>query len=194
MVLPHGFYGEELRQNTAMWWSPDSKKIAFYRFDEKEAKKYYVLYNQTKIQDSVEIEAYPKVGAKNLPVDLMLYDLDTKKMITLDTRNGKPFNDGDLGTYLYNIFWSPNGKELIYHSTNRKQNTMELRAADPVTGKSRTIVREEWLPSFTVNSPEMKILEDGKRFIWASERSGFKNYYLYDFSGKLLKTLTNHNF
>lgn len=187
-------YGEELSQNTAMWWSPDSKKIAFYRFDEKEAKKYYVLYNQTKLQDSVEIEAYPKVGAKNLPVDLMMYDLATKKMITLDTRDGKPYNDGNLGTYLYDISWTPDGKELLYHSTNRKQNTMELRAADPVSGKSRVIVREQWLPSFTKNSPEMHILKGGKRFIWASERSGFNNYYLYDFSGKLLKNLTNHNF
>ena len=187
-------YGEELSQNTAMWWSPDNKKIAFYRFDEKEAKKYYVLYDQTKIQDSVEIEAYPKVGAKNLPVDLMMYDLTTKKMITLDTRNGKPFNDGDLGTYLYDISWSPDGKELLYHSTNRKQNIMELKAADPATGKSRVVVREEWLPSFTENSPEFHILKDGKRFIWASVRNGFNNYYLYDFNGKLLKTLTNHNF
>ncbi|RPD97939.1 S9 family peptidase [Aureibaculum marinum] len=187
-------YGEELSQNTAMWWSPDSKKIAFYRFDEKEAKKYYVLYNQTKIQDSVEIEAYPKVGAKNLPVDLMMYDLETKKMITLDTRDGKPFVDGELGTYLYDISWTPDGKELLYHSTNRKQNIMELRAADPVTGKSRTVVREEWLLSFTENSPEMHILKDGKRFIWASERNGFNNYYLYDFNGKLINTLTNHNF
>lgn len=187
-------YGEELRQNTAMWWSPDSKKIAFYRFDEKEAKKYYVLYNQTQLQDSVEIEAYPKVGAKNLPVDLMMYDLTTKKMISLDTRDGKGYNDGDLGTYLYGISWSPDGKELLYHSTNRKQNTMEFKAADPATGKSRVIVREQWLPSFTVNTPEMQILEDGKRFIWASERNGFKNYYLYDFNGKLIKSLTNHNF
>jgi len=187
-------YGEELRQNTAMWWSPDSKKIAFYRFDEKEAKKYYVLYNQTKLQDSVEIEAYPKVGAKNLPVDLMMYDLSIKKMITLDTRDGKPYNDGDLGTYLYGISWTPDGKELLYHSTNRKQNTMELRAADPTTGKSRTVVREQWLPSFTKNTPEIHILKDGNRFIWASERSGFNNYYLYDFSGRLLKTLTNHPF
>ena len=66
-------YGEELGQNTAMWWSPNSKKVAFYRFEEKNAKKYYVLYNQTKLQDSLEIEAYPKVGAKNLPVDFLFY-------------------------------------------------------------------------------------------------------------------------
>ncbi len=72
-------YGEELGQNTAMWWSPNSKKVAFYRFEEKNAKKYYVLYDQVQVQDSVEIEAYPKVGAKNLPVDLLVYDLETKK-------------------------------------------------------------------------------------------------------------------
>ncbi|HBS12655.1 MAG TPA: peptidase, partial [Flavobacteriaceae bacterium] len=180
-------YGEELDQITAMWWSPDSKKIAFYKFNEKGSKKYYVLYDQTKIQNSVEIEAYPKVGAKNLPVDILVYDLETQQTITLDTRNGKPYHDGDLGTYLYDIAWSPDGKELLFHSTNRKQNIMEFKAADPNTGKTRVIVREEWLPSFTVNSPEIHILKDGKRFIWASERSGYKNYYLYDFSGELIK-------
>lgn len=187
-------YGEELGQNTAMWWSPDSKKIAFYRFDEKEAKKYYVLYHQTKIQDSVEIEAYPKVGAKNLPVDLLVYDLETKKTTTLDTRDGNPFDDGALGTYLYDITWSPDGSELLFHSTNRKQDIMEYKAADPQTGKTRLVVREEWLPSFTVNSPEIYKLKDKKHFIWASERNGFKNYYLYNFDGKLVNALTNHDF
>ncbi len=187
-------YGEELGQNTAIWWSPDSRKVAFYKFEEKNVKKYYVLLDQLKLQDSLEIEAYPKVGAANLPVDLMVYDLDTKKMLQFDIRNGKPFNDGDLGTYVYGVSWSPDGKELLYHSTNRKQDIMEYRAADPVTGKSRTIVREEWLASFTKNTPERYILKDGKRFIWASERSGFNNYYLYDFSGKLISTLTKHPF
>lgn len=187
-------YGEELGQNTAMWWSPDSKKIAFYRFDEKEAKKYYVLYNQTKIQDSVEIEAYPKVGAKNLPVDVLVYDIETKETVTLDTRDGQPFEDGPLGTYLYDITWSPDGKELLFHSTNRKQDIMEYKAANPHTGKTRVVVREEWFPSFTVNSPEIYPLKDQKHFIWASERNGFKNYYLYNYDGNLVNPLTNHNF
>ena len=187
-------YGEELGQNTAMWWSPDSKKVAFYRFDEKQAKKYYVLYHQTKLQDSVEIEAYPKVGAKNLPVDLLVYDIETKKTTRLDTRNGKPYHDGKLGTYLYGMDWTPDGKELLFHSTNRKQDIMEYKAGDPITGKTRVVVREEWLPSFTKNTPEIYKLKDGKRFIWASERSGFNNYYLYDWDGTLLNTITNHSF
>lgn len=187
-------YGEELRQTTAMWWSPDSKKIAFYKFVEKDVKKYYVLLNQLKLQDSLEVEAYPKVGADNLPVDLMVYDVDSKKVTPFELRDGKPFADGALGTYIYGMAWTPDGKELLYHSTNRKQDIMELRAADPVTGKSRTVVHEEWLASFTKNTPEMEVLKDGKRFIWASERSGFNNYYLYDFSGKLINAITNHPF
>ncbi|OBX27056.1 dipeptidyl-peptidase-4 [Gelidibacter algens] len=187
-------YGEELGQNTAMWWSPDSKKVAFYRFEEKDAQMYYVLYNQTKIQDSLEVEAYPKVGAKNLPVDLLVYDLETKKTITVDTRDGKPFNDGAIGTYLYEIDWSPDGKELLFHSTNRKQDLMEFKAANPITGKSRVVVREEWVPSFTENSPEIYKLKDNQHFIWASERNGFKNYYLYNFNGKLVNKLTQHDF
>lgn len=187
-------YGEELGQRTAMWWSPDSKKIAFYKFQEKNVKKYYVLLNQLKLQDSLEIEAYPKVGADNLPVDLMVYDTETKKLIQFDSREGKPFKDGDLGTYIYGMAWTPDGRELLYHSTNRKQDIMEYRAADPATGKSRLVVHEEWLASYTRNTPEMVILKDGKRFVWASERSGFNNYYLYDFSGKLISTLTKHPF
>ncbi|MDR7128189.1 dipeptidyl-peptidase-4 [Algoriphagus sp. 4150] len=187
-------YGEELDQNTAMWWSPDGSKIAFYRFVEKDVKKYYVLLDQLSLYDSLEIEAYPKVGEPNLPVDLMVYDIATKEMIELDIRDGKPYSDGDLGTYIYDISWTPDGKELLFHSTNRRQNILELRAANPETGKSRTVIREEWLPSFVVNSPEMEVLADGKHFIWASERSGFNNYYLYNFDGTLVNTITAHPF
>ncbi len=187
-------YGEELRQTTAMWWSPDSKKVAFYRFDENQATKYYVLLNQTTIQDSLEIEAYPKVGAKNLPVDILVYDLETRQTITLDARDGKSYHDGDIGTYLYGISWSADSQEILFHSTNRKQDIMEYKAADPITGKTRVIVREEWLASFTRNTPEIHVLANGNRFIWASERNGFNNYYLYDFSGKLINSLTTHSF
>ncbi|MBA4146024.1 MAG: peptidase, partial [Cytophaga sp.] len=187
-------YGEELGQRTAMWWSPDSKKIAFYRFEEKAAKKYYVLYNQLNLQDSVEIEAYPKVGATNLPVDILVFDLSTKRTVTLDVRDGKPYSDNEVGTYLYGIDWSPSGAELLFHRTNRKQDVMEYAAADPVTGKTRTVVREEWKASYVKNTPELYVLKDGKRFIWASERSGFNNYYVYDWSGKLITALTRHAF
>lgn len=187
-------YGEELNQTTAMWWSPDNKKIAFYRFDEGAVKDFYLQYKQLSLYDSVEVEPYVKVGGNNPIVDIFIYDVESRKIIQLDVRDGKPFTNSVVGHYIYGIEWSPDGTELLFHRTNRKQNIMEFAAADPKTGKTRVIVREEWLPSYTKNSPEMKFLKDGKRFIWTSERTGFKNYYLYDISGKLLSTITNHPF
>ena len=187
-------YGEELGQNTAMWWSPDSKKIAFYKFNEKGAKQYYVLLDQLNLYDSLEVMSYPKVGEPNLPVDLMVYDLETKEMTQFDVRDGNSFQDGPLGTYLYGMSWTPDGKEFLYHSTNRKQDIMEYRAGNPKTGETRVVVREEWLPSFTKNTPEMRVLEDGEHFIWASERTGFNNYYLYNWDGTLVNAITQHDF
>lgn len=187
-------YGEELAQTTAMWWSPDSKKLAFYSFDLTKVRDYYLQYKQTEIYDSLEVEPYTKVGAINPLVGLMIYDVDSKKTVTVDVRDGKPMTDDVLGHYIYDIQWSPDGTELLFHRTNRRQNIMEWTAANPETGKCRVVVREEWLSSYTTNSPEMKFLNDNKSFIWTSERTGFKNYILYDLSGKQLVVLTKHPF
>ncbi len=187
-------YGEELSQRTAMWWSPDSKKLAFYKFDYKAVKDYYLQYNQVDIYDSMNIEPYTKVGAVNPVVDLMVYDLESKKTVSIDVRDGKPFNDDVVGHYIYGIEWSPDGSELLFHRTNRRQNTMEWAAANPETGKCRVIVHEEWPPSYTENLPEMQFLKDQHRFIWTSERTGFKNYYLYNLNGEQLASITNHEY
>jgi dipeptidyl-peptidase 4 len=187
-------YGEELNQNTAMWWSPNSQKIAFYRFDESKVPDYFLQLGQTSLQSVMDIEAYPKAGVDNPIADILIYDLVTKQTLRVDVRNGKPFENAVVGHYVYNVRWSPNGAELLCNRTNRRQNIMEFTACNPATGKCRVIMREEWLPSWTENSPSLQYLKDNNRFIWTSERTGFKNFYLYDLSGKLLVTLTNHPF
>jgi len=184
-------YGEELAQTTAMWWSPNSKKVAYYRFDESGMPDYFLQYKQLRLYDSVEVEPYTKVGAKNPVVDIFVYDVNTKTKVQIDVRDGKPFDNSVVGHYIYGIEWINDGKELMFHRTNRLQNIMELCAADPATGKVRVIIREEQPQSFTENTPMMQFLKDNNRFIWESERSGFKNYYLYDLTGKLISTLTN---
>ncbi len=187
-------YGEELFQTTAMWWSPDNKKVAFYRFDESKVPDYYLALNQTQLQDTLDTEAYPKAGAPNPVVDLYIYDIETKKTVRADVRDGKSFDNSVLGHYVYRVEWSPDGKELLFNRTNRRQNIMEFTACDPNTGKCHPIVHEEWLASWVENLPDMRFLKDGKRFLWTSERTGWKNFYLYDISGKLLQTLTQHAF
>ncbi|HEK85779.1 MAG TPA: S9 family peptidase, partial [Candidatus Aminicenantes bacterium] len=187
-------YGEELEQITAMWWSPDSKKLAFYRFNEKDVPDYYLELDQTKLYSRMDIEPYPKAGEPNPIVDLLIYDLSTKKITTVDVRDGQPFSNEVIGHYVYGINWTKDGRELLFFRANRRQNITELAAADPETGKTRVVVREEWPTSWAENSPSITWLKDGRRFILVSERTGFKNLYLYDLSGKLLATLTHHPF
>ena len=187
-------YGEELGQLHAMWWSPDNKKLAFYHFDMSNVRNYYLQYRQTEIYDSMNIEAYTKVGAENQVVELFIYDLASKKTIQVDVRDSNRFTDKVVGHYVYKINWSPNGKELLFHRTNRKQDIMEWTAANAETGKCRVVVREEWPASFTENEPFRQFLTDEKRFIWESERNGFKNYYLYDLQKGLINPVTQHKF
>ncbi|HUF28911.1 MAG TPA: DPP IV N-terminal domain-containing protein [Gemmatimonadaceae bacterium] len=187
-------YGEELGQRTAMWWSPSGTKLAYYRFDESEVPDYYIQLDQTKIQSTLDVEAYPKAGAPNPLVDVFIYDVSTGSTVRVDVRGGQPFADDVVGHYVYRVGWTPDGSELTFNRTNRRQNVMEFTACNPETGACRVIVREEWPASWTTNSPSMQYLADGKRFLWTSERTGFRNLYLYDIGGTLLATLTSHPF
>jgi dipeptidyl-peptidase 4 len=187
-------YGEELNQRSAMWWSPDSRKIAYYRFDESKVPDYFLQLNQTKLQSTVDAEPYPKAGVSNPVVDVFIYDVETHQKTQIDVRDGMAFDDSVVGHYVYRVEWSPDGKELLFNRTSRRQKVMEFTACSPETGRCRVVVREEWPASWTDNAPAMRFLKDGKRFLWTSERTGWRNLYLYDLSGRLLSTVTRHGF
>jgi dipeptidyl-peptidase 4 len=184
-------YGEELDQRSAMWWSPDSRKLAFYRFDESRVPDYYVTLDQTKRHSTVDAEAFPMAGESNPLVDLYVYDAATRQTVHLDVRGGKPFDNGAVGHYVYHVSWSPDGREVIFFRTNRRQNVMEVAAANPETGASRVILREEWPTGWINEGPRLVFLDDGRRFIWESQRSGWNNFYLYDLDGTLIAPLTS---
>lgn len=187
-------YGEELDQNTAIWWSSDNRRVAFYRFDETGIPDYHVVLDHGKLQTRLLTEPYPKAGGTNPVVDLLVYDRESGKTVPVDVRSGRPFVNDVPGHYVYGVRWSPDGRELLFFRTDRLQKVMELCAADPETGACRVVIHEEWPPSWVENSPTMQFLEDGKRFIWSSERTGWKNYYLYDLEGKLHTALSGHPF
>jgi dipeptidyl-peptidase 4 len=187
-------YGEELNQNTAIWWSPDGKRVAYYYFDESGVTDYFLQLDQTKVQSTIDVEAYPKAGTPNPEVEIYVHDLASGRTTKLDIRNGQPLSDDVVGHYAYRVGWTPDGSEITLNRTNRRQNIMEFTACSPETGRCRVIVREEWPTGWVANSPPIRFLDDGKRFLWISERTGFRNLYLYDLSGRLLSTLTRHPF
>jgi len=181
-------YGEELEVRDAMWWSPDSSKLAFYKFDEKEVKDYYLAVDQNAYQDTLYPEAYPKAGAKNPKVELQIWDSKTGRITTINSTTG----DASLAEYLYDVRWSPDGKELLFNRTNRKQNVMQMMAAEPITGGCRVVAEEKQLQSWAENHPTVQFLSDGKRFIWSTEKNGYLNYELRNLDGKLINTITQN--
>jgi dipeptidyl-peptidase-4 len=112
-------YGEELNQTSAIWWAPDSSRVAFYRFDESPVKDFYLQMTQTQVQSSLDVEAYPKAGAPNPIADILVYDVASSQRRTLDVRDGQPFTDipadgskftnDNVGHYVYNVRWSRDG-------------------------------------------------------------------------------------
>jgi dipeptidyl-peptidase-4 len=146
-------YGEELSQRSAMWWSPNGTKLAFYRFDESKVPDFYLATNLTRVQDTLDIEAYPKPGVPNPVVDVFVYDVATKKTTRLDVRDGKPFENATLGYYVYDVAWSPDGREVHFLRTNRRQNTLEMQACKPDSGACRTVLHEEWPSGWIDDDP-----------------------------------------
>ena len=183
-------YGEELDQRTAIWWSPDGTKVGYYRFDERDVPDYYVAFNQTKVQDTLDSEAYPKAGSANPVVDLFVYDVATKQSRRIDVRSGQPFDNATVGYYVYHVEWTRDGRELLFFRMNRRQNVMEVVAANPSSGATRVVLREEWPTGWVMEAPRMVFLADGHRFIWESQRNGWNNFYLHDLSGTLITPLT----
>lgn len=183
-------YGEELEVQDAMWWSPDSTKLAFYKFDEKDVRDYYLATDQNAFQDTLYPEAYPKAGANNPKVALQIWDTVTGRTTTVNVATADP----TLAEYIYDVRWSPTGKELLFNRTNRKQNVMQLVAADPVTGGCRIVAEERQPQSWAENHPLVEFLSDNKRFIWTTEKNGYLNYELRNLDGKLINPITQNQF
>ena len=192
-------YGEELAQEEAIWWAPDSRRVGFYRFDESQVKDYFVAMNQSAVQATIDVEAYPKAGAANPIADVLVYDVTSAQTIKVDARDGQPFSDA-MGHYVYGIEWRRDGSELLLQRANRKQQAVELAACNPVTGKCRLVLRESsstgWLNAGIdprINPALIPVwLADGRRFIWESNRNGWTNFYLYDISGALLNPISSN--
>jgi len=180
--FPDWVYPEELGQYEAFWWSPDSSKIAYMEFDEKPVKKYPIVHDIDPAP-SLEMQSYPKSGENNPIVRFYIVDVKSRETVRIETGM-------ETNVYLFNGEWTCDGKYFTYQRLNRLQNELELFAADPKTGETKLILKDEDNCYIEAHN-DLRFLKDNKHFIWTSERSGWREIYLYDISGNLVRQLTD---
>jgi dipeptidyl-peptidase-4 len=175
-------YPEELDSNTAYWWSPDSSKIAYYEMDERPVTRYPIMDMSSPIGAMVYTR-FPQTGEANPIVRVGVVSVgggETKWMAT----------GADSNVYLPRVVWLPDSNRVAVERLNRTQNQLDLLFADASTGASQTILTES--DKYWINiSDDLYFFSDNKRFLWSSERTGFRHYFLYDISGRQLEQLTS---
>lgn len=186
-------YLEEFGVVSPVWWSPDSRKLAWMRYDEAGVDSYNLTLDQAQTLNRTIPQAYPHAGGKNPVADLLVYDLDEKTTTVMDVRSGAAPTDAGLGHYVWAAQWTADGREILVRRADRLQKTIELAACSPRTAVCRTVVREARPQTWaSVSAPTF--LDDGLRFIWASEASDHRNLYLRHLDGELITPLTRHAF
>jgi dipeptidyl-peptidase-4 len=179
-------YGEELGQNKAMWWSPDSKKLLYYKFDDSNVEPFYLVRGWSDVNTDLYPENYPKAGANNPIAELMVYDMATGKSLEVEAGD-------DPEQYIYNVRTTPDGATVLMNRTNRHQNHLDVLAIDLETGETRVVVTETQ-ETWQSNSPSMRYLDDDATFIWPTERTGYTHYELRHIDGRKIATLTRGEF
>jgi len=179
-------YGEELGQKKAMWWTPDSSKIIYYKFDDTLVEKFFLLRGWSKINTSLYPEYYAKAGAKNPISELFVYDLKSKKTIRIDI-------GGSGDEYIYGLRMSPLGDRVLLNWTDRLQQHLKVVTVDLESGECKAII-EERQKTWQENSPAMRFLKDKKRFLWPTDKTGFTHYEVRDLEGNVFQTVTQGDF
>jgi dipeptidyl-peptidase-4 len=175
-------YPEELDIKTAYWWSPDSSAIAYLEMDERKVTQ-YPLVDFSSPNGEAEMERYPVAGGANPIVRVFMASLSGGvEPRAMDT-------GAETDIYIPRVSWLTDSKYLAIQRLNRTQTTLDVLIADTTTGKTRTALSENDANWINV-SDDLYFLKDGKRFLWSSERSGYRHLYLYDVGGRQLAQLT----
>jgi len=175
-------YPEELDAATAYWWSPDSSEIAYYEMDERPVTRYPIMDMSSPV-GAMEYTRYPQAGEANPIVRVGVVSVDGGETKWMDTGT-------DTDVYLARVVWLRDSRRVAIERLTRAQNRLDLLFCDAATGASATILTET--DPYWINiSDDLYFFSDNKRFLWSSERTGFRHYYLYDLSGQQLAQLTS---
>ncbi len=177
-------YEEEIWDRTpqGFWWSPDSSRIAYYHFDETPVGV-YPLVDDTPLYPKVTLQKYPKAGEPNPRVKVGVVDVATRRTNWLNTGDMV-----DSESYLARVDWMPAGDAVAVQRLNRDQTRLELLRCNAAEGSCAPLVSETWHTWINLGR-DFRFLQDG-RFLWGSERDGWRRLYLYAADGHLLRPAT----
>ncbi len=175
-------YEEEFGFTRGFHWSPDGRRIAFYRFDESDVKEFSMSLYGTLYPEKYRFK-YPKAGEDNAVVSIHVYDLRTGQTLTLNTGEE---ND----QYIPRIKWTAHAEKLAVSRLNRHQNHLEILAFDVTTGAAQLLYEEKNRYYIEIND-DLYFTRDGMSFLISSEKSGFNHLYRYDMNGNLLNPVTS---
>lgn len=190
-------YEEEFFCRDGFRWSPDSKHIAYWQIDARNTKN-YTMFNLT---DSIypvlhEVE-YPVAGDPPSPFRIGVVDIATAstKWMNITT-------DSVLQTYIPRMEWAPSSGEIIVQQLNRKQNESRLLLCNAQSGAVNNIYTEKdsaWIDIISLWDTDYiwggwDWLNNGKEFLWPSEKDGWRHLYRISRDGKKETLITSGNF
>lgn len=180
-------YGRATRFR-AFWWSPDSKKIAYMRFDESKTPM-YPLYSSVGQHGHLEETRYPKAGDPN-PTARLGFVSPTGGATTW-----ADFNEQD-DQYFGWPKWLGNGSGLIIQWINRGNDHLKIYNVKPADGSKKQLYEERQKTWIAIDEAEerLHLLESTNEMLVVSDQSGWKQLYLYSLDGTFKNNVTDGKF
>ena len=183
-------YEEELGLQDAFRWSPDGRRIAYWRFDQS-AVPAFPMVDETRGQyPVVSVLRYPKAGAPNSRVRVGVVDVAVSTAGAGAAPATRWLAVGpDTGVYLARMEWVGNDS-VVVQRLPRKQNQVDVLMASAATGQARLVLTDRDSAYVDVEGEGMQWIDGNRRFLWRSDRSGWRQIYLYERSGRLVRQVT----
>ncbi len=184
----------------AFWWSPDSRKIGFYRFDNTQVPLFpiYSAYENpaaavSKSQSptvtdlglggSLSETRYPKAGQTNPEVKIGIIDLASpEKVVWADF-------DPTLDQYFGIPFWGPDSREFFIARMPRIQNTLDLYSVNVADGSKKHIYNETY--KTWLNWIDPVVFTEKGLYMSREFETGWQQIYFLSYDGKEFRRLTD---
>lgn len=191
------------RQSSAaiLRWSPDSKKIATYKQDQRNVSDMYLVSTNVGAPHLEKWKYEFPMDTAQMKIYRVIINVDTPKVIFLkippDPRRSTNMDDITNDDHLADVQWNEDGSQLVFVSTSRFHQTEKIRMADAATGNVREIFEEKVPTQFESGHAGVnwRYLAKSNELIWFSERDNWGHLYLYDATtGQLKNKITDGNY